>query len=240
METPQSINNAMLDRFKDAKWVNARLDIIVGGVGGIGSWLTFFLSRLGENDIYVFDDDTIEPQNLGGQLYPVSDLGMSKVTSIGNTCREYSGFEIISMPTLYNSNSVTGVMFSAFDNMAARKQMVEAWYGNQMNLRNTGQATPEDINIFIDGRMEAEQGIIYIIDSVSDYKRYMSEMVDDSELPAGPCSFRATTHNAAILAGNMVAVLTNHITNKKMGKKYKTVPYKLTYELPTLTYGIER
>ena len=235
METAEGITG----RFKDAQWANANLDIIVGGVGGIGSWLTFFLSRLGTNDITIFDHDDIELHNIGGQLYPVPDIGVGKVDSIYNTIVKYSDFRITTMPTKYVGQVATNVMFSAFDNMIARKQMVEKWYSRQLERRKDGLVKPEDVNIFIDGRMEAEQAIIYIVDSISDYKKYQSELFDDDAVELGPCTFRATTHNAAIIAGNMVAVLTNAISNKKLGGKFKSVPYKITYELPTFTYNAE-
>lgn len=236
METQEGITG----RFKDAQWANANLEIIIGGAGGIGSWLTFFLSRLGNNNIALYDYDAIELHNVGGQLYPVKDLDRLKTDSLAETVSTYSDFNIITMSEKYVGQSASNVMFSAFDNMKARKEMVEAWYNHQLQKRAEGTARPEDVNIFIDGRMEAEQGFVYAVDSVSDYKRYMAEMFDDSEIQLGPCSFRATTHNAAILAGQMVAVLANHISNKKMGKKLKAVPFKVTYELPTMTYTIER
>jgi hypothetical protein len=226
-------------RFKDAQWANAKLDIIVGGAGGIGSWLTFFLARLGTNNIAVYDFDDIEVHNIGGQLYPLADVSSQKLESLADTINRFSDFSISTIPTKYEGQSGSNVMFSAFDNMIARKQMVEKWYSRQLERRAAGLVKPEDVNVFIDGRMEAEQAIIYIVDSISDYKQYQSELFDDDAVELGPCTFRATTHNAAIIGGYMVAALTNVISNKKMGGKFKAVPYKITYELPTFTFNAD-
>ena len=66
------------------------------------------------------------------------------------------------------------------------------------------------------------------------------EFFEDDEVPDAPCSFRATSHNPAIMAGLMVGVLNNKVTNKKMGQVFREVPYKIEYELPTMTFACTR
>ena len=51
--------------------MNRRIMII--GAGGIGSFLTQFLQRLGYR-ITVFDDDGVERKNIGYQNFTVSDI----------------------------------------------------------------------------------------------------------------------------------------------------------------------
>ena len=64
-------------RFNLADWYSPNLKIVIGGVGGIGSYLSFFLSRQ-EAELFVYDFDTIEEHNLGGQLYRTNDIGSKK------------------------------------------------------------------------------------------------------------------------------------------------------------------
>ena len=72
-------NNA---RFKDEPWFPENDEYcMVGGAGGIGSWLTFFLVRAGFSPI-VYDFDTIEEHNLGGQLFRASDIDSTKVGAL--------------------------------------------------------------------------------------------------------------------------------------------------------------
>lgn len=222
-------------RFKDAIWY-APQDIIVGGVGGIGSWLSLLLSRA-DHYLYLFDDDFVALENIGGQLFATADVGQPKVQAMKKLINAFSDNQKVETFGRYTEESIVGnIMFSCFDNMAARKLMVQKWYKYQMGKKVRDK---KEVNVFIDGRLEAETFIIYTLRSPRDYERYMSEWFDDSVIPDAPCTFRATSNNAAIIAGNMVAVLNNVITNKIEGDEGRVTPYRIRYQLPTFTFKIE-
>ncbi len=70
------------NRFKDAPWFPKEdVHTVVGGAGGIGSWLTLLLSRAGFKPI-VFDFDTLEEHNLGGQFFSKRQIGKTKVEAL--------------------------------------------------------------------------------------------------------------------------------------------------------------
>jgi len=219
-------------RFKDAPWY-APQDIIVGGVGGIGSWLTLLLSRA-DHKLFIFDEDTVDFSNLGGQLYGVSSLGKKKTAALKDIIKDLSdNLEVTPMGRYLDSSPTGNIVFSCFDNMSARRLMVEKWMEAQQAKKSRDK---KELNIFIDARLEAETGIIYIVNSMSDYKRYMEEMFDDSVIPDAPCTFRATSHNAAMIASQMVSVFNNALANKLIGHEVRETPFKIEYELPTLGY----
>ncbi len=62
-------------RFRDADWFEKadtlKTPIVIGGAGGIGSWLVLFLSRILNNctDLYLFDFDSVEEVNIGKSPY---------------------------------------------------------------------------------------------------------------------------------------------------------------------------
>lgn len=58
--------DAKYTRFKGADWFSwlYRRPVLLGGAGGIGSWVSMFLSRLGCH-IYIYDFDIFERINLG-------------------------------------------------------------------------------------------------------------------------------------------------------------------------------
>ena len=66
-------------RFSGLMWYNPTfLDITIGGAGGIGSWFTTLISRIGVSSLHLYDMDTIDTTNLGGQLYKTGQVNMSK------------------------------------------------------------------------------------------------------------------------------------------------------------------
>ncbi len=62
-EVKKTVDNKKV-RFSDASWANSLQHIVVGGVGGIGSYVSFFLSRIGHT-LYLYDMDSIDETNMG-------------------------------------------------------------------------------------------------------------------------------------------------------------------------------
>jgi len=220
------------NRFKDAPWFPQHEEnVIVGGAGGIGSWLSFFLSRAGFQ-VTVYDFDTVEESNLGGQLFRQQDVGSTKVSAVLDIVKTFAGDNINGMYGYYDANSAYHrFMFSAFDNMHARKVMFESW---KRSLRDA--AVPP---IFIDGRLEMEHLTIFAV-TPENIERYEQDyLFDDSEVDEAPCTMRQTTHTAAAIASDMVAVFTNHISNIYMGEILRSVPFKYERLLPAMFTDIE-
>ena len=81
------------DRFADALWFpTEHTMVLVGGCGGIGSWLSMFLARAGFTPA-IYDFDIIEEHNIGGQLLKPTDVGKKKVSYIGDTIKQFTGEE---------------------------------------------------------------------------------------------------------------------------------------------------
>lgn len=216
-------------RFSDANWYNPdTTNVVLGGAGGIGSWLALFLNRIGYN-IYLYEMDTIEEHNIGGQLYGVKHIGTTKSDAVSDICGEFCDYSRIHPLGEFKENSqVFPIAFSAFDNMRARRFMFDAW--------KKGLASkPDDADYwFIDGRMTAETGIIYCVNK-DNIDRYEEEFFDDSEVEEQQCSYKATSHNGAMLASIMTSNFLNIMANKKLGADIFRHPFKVMYELPSLT-----
>ena len=213
-------------RFSDAPWYHPKIDIMIGGAGGIGSWLCFFLGRQ-ESNIYLYDDDTVDETNLGGQLYANSHIGLNKAQATSNIVKEFTGMDVELMGK-YNKDSMSNpVVFACFDNMEARKIMFENW------------CSVPNKQIFIDGRMLAENFQVIAV-TPSNIERYLKEeLFEDSEVEEERCSMKATSHCGAMIAGYMVSVFNNYVANFKQKQNYREVPFKMYYDLPTLTNTIK-
>ena len=81
---PIYINDRTI-RFSGAEWFNAvkSQDVILAGLGGIGSGIAYLLSRMDINQLFMYDDDIVEMQNLAGQMYSKEYIGRKKTSSMG-------------------------------------------------------------------------------------------------------------------------------------------------------------
>lgn len=211
-------------RFSDALWASPNQHIVVGGAGGIGSWAAMFLARIGHH-LYIYDMDTIEETNLGGQLYGQKQIGLNKAAATKENIHYFCGDD--AHVTLYERYAekdgiVTPIMFSCFDNMHARKIMFEKW------------AAYDKREAFVDGRMLAEVGNVFLVQKGQE-DAYREKLFDDSEVEEAPCSFKATSHCGALTGSQMVSVLNNYLTNKVSGFDDRIVNFQTDFELPTLT-----
>jgi len=232
------MSNLVHERFKDAPWYS-NYEIGIGGVGGIGSWLAVMLAKAGHT-LYLYDFDTVEIHNLGGQLYRKSSIGKPKTQELRELCAALADNTKVNAMGKFDENSaVANIMFSCFDNITTRKKLAEKWYKHQIS-KTPDMKRPNDVNVLIDGRMEAETAIIYVVDGKKSYDRYKAEWFEEDEVPMQACTFRTTSHNPAILAGFMVSILNNVIANKLEKNDHREVPYKIMYELPTLTFDLQR
>lgn len=219
-------------RFKDAGWYNnnQKLDISIIGLGGIGSWLSVLLSRIGDHNFYIYDFDTIEEHNLGGQMYDVRRIGEYKSSITTEQMELYSGATNINSVGKFTKDSmVTPYMFTPLDNMDVRKLAFDKWveeYGN----------SAEDC-LFTDLRMQAESLEVYFVtkDRIEDYKK---ELFPDSEINEQPCSYKATSHCGAMCATLAVTGFTNHLFNLYQETDIRELPFKLRVDLPFFQFNL--
>lgn len=193
------------DRFKDAPWfqVGVRPTVLIGGAGGIGSWLTLSLNRAGF-ETYVFDYDMLEQINMAGQAFPHNQIGKSKVEALAQVVRDFCQEEIIPFKERLTDKSMTNdIVFSAFDNMKARRDMFNSWIA-------THRGNP--LAIFIDGRLTAEQITVFCVrgndeDAIFEYAT--DHLFSDFTVEEAPCTLKQTTHNAMGIAWKMTEYFVN-------------------------------
>ena len=197
--------------------------VVVGGAGGIGSWLSFFLARANFN-VILSDFDTVEEHNIGGQLFKRDQIGRYKAEAVGRNVSEFSTNTINAQIVKITEETATHeFMFSAFDNMDARRAMFKVWKRSWNSINRP---------IFIDGRLNAEQFQIFCVtpENADEYERI--HLFNDSEVEDAPCSAQQTTHTAAMIAGHMVGFFTNHITNINLRDEVREIPFMYEYFTP--------
>lgn len=229
-------------RFKDAPWFpKEETNVVIGGAGGIGSWLSLLISRAGFFPI-VYDFDILEEHNLAGQLYTKLDAEamVPKVDALKGLCKHFADTDITVMNEKYTKDSMSHhYVFSAFDNMQARKDMFNAWceYVKEWKKQTSSElqgALEESFfhtPIFIDGRLTAEQMQIFCVtpDKIDAYKEHL---FDDSEVEDAPCTMKQTSHSAAMIASHMTGFFSNHMTNNAEQDSVRSVPFFWEYFIP--------
>ena len=224
------MNDTRYGRFKDSPWFGKPLPpIIVGGAGGIGSWFMILLMRSGDHQVMLMDPDIVEDSNLAGQFYTESDIGKTKVAAVSDHVDRMCG----NKPGLfYNTerylpgSEATPIMVSCFDNMQARQDMFANWEKH------------ENPKLFIDGRMNAEAFQLFAV-TPKNAERYKEHLYDDSSVPDLACSYKATSHTAAMLAGKMVAVLNNWICIDSGSDTARELPFFIKYDLSLMMETVE-
>lgn len=220
---------AKYGRFKGAEWFNWLLkrDVILGGAGGIGSWCSLFLSRLGMH-IYAYDMDSFETHNMSGQLVKGSDIGKLKTDVAIELAKEFSNHTLIEGMGKYEMDSeYSPIMISGFDNMKARRDMFNNW---KLQLEENPELRKEAL--FLDGRLLASSYQIFCIqgDNLEHIEKYERDyLFDDSEVEDVDCTLKQTSHCAAGIASHMVGFLTNFATNCVLEGKFMVIPFKYEY-----------
>lgn len=226
-------------RFSGADWADQIKEIIVVGVGGIGSWLVMNLSRIGHH-VYLFDDDIVDDTNVnGGQMYTSKGVGKYKVNEIVRVCREFGATNsFYPLTNKYTEDSgVFPIMMSGLDNMAGRKLVYQEW----KNEIAEGHTPPEDF-LLVDGRLLMESCEIFTLkgnDKVG-MERYEKEhLFDDSEVADLDCTTKQSTFGAMLIAALMTGILCNFLTNRKLGEDFREVPFYQRFHLPIMNYKKE-
>lgn len=214
-------------RLKGASWFPKMLDrqVLVVGAGGIASWLSLLLSRAGA-ELIIYDGDVIEEHNLSGQLYSTNDIGSFKVQALNRIIMDFCNKSPEYFEEMYNEYSPSNeIVVTGLDNMVARKVVFDNWI--KFLQENSDKA---DESILIDGRLNAETLQIFCIkgnDLLSQEKYRKEALFSDSEVEEQDCTFKQTSHCAAMIASHMVGFLTNFL-----GESFREVPYFYSYKIP--------
>ena len=213
-------NRLEFSRFSAAPFVTKPLEITLRGLGGVGAYVAFFLSRL-RHHLIVYEMDTVEDVNLDCQFFRYDDLGKPKAAAVAVMIKEYSNGILDDLGKYEEGCEVTPYCFAMFDNMEARKLMFEEW------------CKTEDRKIFIDTRLQAEEFQIFCVHKEEHVQMYLDSLRRDDEIPDLPCSYKQTGHYAAMVATQAVALFCNYLANQKhladIGEEIREVPFFHTF-----------
>ena len=118
--------------------------VTIAGVGALGSNLAETLSRQGIEQIRLIDNDRVEEQNLGTQIYGTGDIGALKVEATKQILFRNVEVEVEAFNKEFRAQTAkrllknTDLVVDAFDNHAARKLITEYCLANQISCLHLG------------------------------------------------------------------------------------------------------
>lgn len=219
-------DTVLRSRFSQIVWAEPAKSttVTVVGVGGIGSWLSLFLSRAGYN-VQMIDNDKVERHNIGGQLFSKKNEHDFKTHAMLGIINEFSpGTTTTAVCSKFKYSNVEGssVIVSAVDNMATRKEILEGW---KKHLSSAGAFCP--VKLFVDGRMMAEQFQVFFV-TPGRIAEYEKTLFNDAEVPDEPCTNKATTHFGAGIAYTITKGINNFLAIE--AGEPRELPFKVEEE----------
>jgi len=229
-------------RFSSAIWFEKiqQQHVILAGVGGIGSYVAFLLSRMKPRSITIYDPDTVETVNMAGQLYGVHDIGRPKVTAMNLKMREFSSYySTYAFDRRFTENDASeNIMICGFDNMEARKIFFRSWLNHVNGLPEEDRSKC----LFIDGRLNAEEFQVLCITGDNNYaiNNYRDNwLFDDSDVEEAVCSYKQTSYMANMIGSVMTNLFVNFCANMCDPIMPRDVPFLTRYDGTTMFFKTE-
>ena len=199
-----------------------RVNII--GCGALGSWVAFILLKMGFNNIYVYDFDTIEEHNIPNQLFREQQIGIPKVDALRDIYEEFfddttdqNRLTILNRRLDESNCQIGGLTLCCVDTMAGRKEL----YTNMFKYGNS--------DIWIEGRIGLYGAYIYSLceKNKETLDGYESTLYNDSEAEVSSCGVSQTALPSALnCATVMVMQLIEYLTgNKPLNKIEYSIPW---------------
>ena len=226
-------------RFSGAIWYEKikEQEIVLAGIGGIGSYVAYLLGRMKPMRLIMYDPDKVERVNMSGQLYSRKDLGKYKVSAMRDMLMDYCEFSADCYGDPYGESKATRpIMICGFDNMEARRMFYNKW------KRGVLASADKSNFLFIDGRLAAEEYQVFAIQGDDD--RAMKEYEDkwlfsDAEAEETVCSYKQTTFMANMIASTMVNIFVNFVANLCNPPFPREVPFFTSYDASTMFTKVE-
>lgn len=189
-------------------------EVVIIGVGAIGSALAEQLAKLGVMNFILIDHDEVDEVNLSVQGFYEDEVGLAKVDAVASKLRAInSQVHVTTCKAVWNtanSNSMipqNSVIFSTVDSIDVRRQI----FNHEIVYRRQP--------VMFDARMTSETFEAYCVDSsVREHvEAYRNSLFDSEEAFPAPCTARSTIYCASIAAGFLTSMFKNWSIRRERG-----------------------
>lgn len=158
------------------------------GVGATGSHIALLAAKMGFQKFRIWDDDSVEAHNLPNQAYDIEHIGMLKVEALKAVLQRFNPLiEVECHPYRFVSAQHTdlldGPLILTVDSLAARRDIAAAFRGNPL------------VHYVFETRLGFNHGELNIINNLDliESDQWRDALLDDSQVPAGPCNLQICT-----------------------------------------------
>lgn len=171
----------------------AQLKVVIIGTGGIGAPAALALAKTGVMRLEIWDNDTVDVENIGSQLHSHKSVGQPKTLSLARLLGQQAPWtEVRKINRFYTEEDQADadIIVSAVDSLQARRTIWATLNQNAMD------------QLLIDPRMGAELLSMHCVIPGEDAKWYADSLEGEAE--SAPCTAKATFYTG-LVAGAMVA-----------------------------------
>lgn len=189
--------------FFDATTCKHPIHII--GCGALGSHLAVMLTRLGFEELHLWDMDKVAEHNLTNQAYQHKDIGKKKVVALEKILKEINPRIKVNLNGEYKNANIGGVIFLLVDSIETRQQLVKTWEHNP------------NIVLVSDARMRLKDGQCYTYTwrNPKEREKLLASMqfTSDEAKEATPVAACGTTLSVTPTVWSIVSVLAANLIN---------------------------
>lgn len=188
--------------------------IMVIGAGGVGSWVTLALAKMGCQDIAVVDNDVVEEKNVPSQIYTLEQVGKPKVEALREIVEMFTAVKISvsdrKFPDVSNYELLPEAVIVTVDSLQERRKI---W----VHFFPEGELIPDRLHAYIDVRMGGDLMKIFTINPKQLHlaQKYAKRLFNEEVKPdQQPCTARSIVYNT-LFCGAIVADIVKHYALKE-------------------------
>lgn len=226
-------------RFSGAIWFDKiqKQNVLIAGVGGIGSNTAYLISRMHPNKLQLYDNDKVDNVNMSGQFFTCADLERFKVDAIANHLQKFSHFfDTYSFRERVTEKTyLPPIVICGFDNMEARKITFYNWL---TTLEGLTEAQKKKY-LFIDGRLAAEKLQVFCMTGDDTYNQDLYKrdwLFSEEEAEHAVCSYKQTSYCAMLIASIICNLFVNFCANMCEPLINRDLPFFTEYDASTMYF----